>query len=31
MDKKFGFHKPTGWHGAKIIYPDDTVDQIDDL
>jgi len=31
MDKKFGFHKPTGWHGVKIIYPDDNIDQIDDL
>ena len=31
MDKKFGFHKPTGWHGVKILYPDDNIDQIDDL
>ena len=31
MDKKFGFHKPTGWHGVKILYPDDNVNQIDDL
>jgi P4 family phage/plasmid primase-like protien len=31
MDKKFGFHKPSGWHGVKILYPDDNVDQIDDL
>lgn len=22
MDKKFGAHKTTGWHGAKIIYPE---------
>ena len=21
IDKKFGFHKSTGWHGCKIIYP----------
>jgi P4 family phage/plasmid primase-like protien len=31
MDKKFGFHKPTGWHGVKILYPDDSINQIDDL
>ena len=31
MDKKFGIHKPTGWHGVKILYPDENVDQIDDL
>jgi len=31
MDKKFGFHKPTGWHGAKILYPDDNINEIDDL
>jgi putative DNA primase/helicase len=31
MDKKFGSQKPTGWHGVKILYPDDNVDQIDDL
>jgi P4 family phage/plasmid primase-like protien len=22
MDKKFGPHKSTGWHGIKIVYPD---------
>jgi hypothetical protein len=21
MDKKFGLHKTTGWHGVKMIYP----------
>ena len=21
MDKKFGLHKATGWHGVKMIYP----------
>ena len=31
MDKKFGFHKPTGWHGVQILYPDDNINQIDDL
>jgi P4 family phage/plasmid primase-like protien len=31
MDKKFGFHKPTGWHGVKILYPDDNINEIDDL
>jgi len=31
MDKKFGFHKPTGWHSVKILYPDDNIDQIDDI
>jgi P4 family phage/plasmid primase-like protien len=31
MDKKFGSQKPTGWHGVKILYPDDNIDQIDDL
>jgi P4 family phage/plasmid primase-like protien len=31
MDKKFGFHKPTGWHGVKILYPDDSINEIDDL
>ena len=31
MDKKFGFHKPTGWHGVKILYPDDNMNQMDDL
>jgi putative DNA primase/helicase len=30
MDKKFGNHKTTGWHGVKIIYPDVT-DEINDL
>lgn len=31
MDKKFGFHKQSGWHGVKIVYPDDNINQIDDL
>jgi P4 family phage/plasmid primase-like protien len=31
MDKKFGTQKPTGWHGVKILYPEDNVDQIDYL
>ena len=31
MDKKFGFHKPSGWHGVQILYPDDNINQIDDL
>jgi len=32
MDKKFGFHKPTGWHGVKMLYNnDDNLNQIDDL
>ena len=33
MDKKFGFHKATGWHGVKIIYnTDDTLNElVDDL
>ena len=31
MDKKFGFHKPTGWHGVKILYPDDNINEVDDL
>jgi hypothetical protein len=22
MDKKFGLHKSSGWHGIKIVYPD---------
>ena len=22
IDKKFGHHKSTGWHGIKIVYPD---------
>ena len=29
MDKKFGPHKSTGWHGVKIIYPE--VDEFDDM
>ena len=29
MDKKFGLHKSTGWHGYKIIYPE--TDEIDDI
>ena len=32
MDKKFGFHKPTGWHGIKILYPDESNNEfVDDL
>jgi len=32
MDKKFGFHKPTGWHGVKILYPDESNNEfVDDL
>ena len=32
MDKKFGFHKPTGWSGVKILYPDETDNTfVDDL
>jgi P4 family phage/plasmid primase-like protien len=32
MDKKFGCHKPSGWHGVKILYPDESNDTIaDDL
>ena len=31
MDKKFGFHKQTGWHGVKILYHDDDINQLDDL
>jgi P4 family phage/plasmid primase-like protien len=33
MDKKFGFHKPTGWHGVKILYnTDDNLNElVDDL
>jgi P4 family phage/plasmid primase-like protien len=30
MDKKYGLHKSTGWHGVKIIYPEVT-DEMDDL
>ena len=26
LDKKFGSHKPTGWHGIKWIEPEDTDD-----
>jgi putative DNA primase/helicase len=29
MDKKFGIHKSTGWHGAKILYP--TTDEMEDI
>jgi P4 family phage/plasmid primase-like protien len=29
MDKKFGLHKSTGWHGVKIIYP--TNDEMEDI
>jgi putative DNA primase/helicase len=31
MDKKYGLHKPSGWHGVQILYPDDNINQIDDL
>jgi P4 family phage/plasmid primase-like protien len=33
MDKKFGFHKQTGWHGVKILYntEDENLNEIDDL
>jgi P4 family phage/plasmid primase-like protien len=32
MDKKFGFHKPSGWHGITMLYNnDDNYNQIDDL
>jgi P4 family phage/plasmid primase-like protien len=31
MNKKFGNVKSTGWHGVKIIYPDDEEDVIADL
>ena len=29
MDKKFGLHKSTGWHGVKMIYP--TTDEIQEI
>ena len=29
MDKKFGLHKSTGWHGVKMIYP--TTDEIQEM
>ena len=29
MDKKFGLHKTTGWHGVKILYP--TSDEMEDM
>ena len=30
MDKKFGLHKTTGWHGVKMIYPNtDEIQEID--
>ena len=32
MDKKFGVHKKTGWHGVKIVYPEnDGNGEIDDI
>jgi P4 family phage/plasmid primase-like protien len=31
MDKKYGFHKQTGWHGVKISYHDEDINQLDDL
>ena len=30
MDKKFGLHKPTGWHKCKIVYPEN-VDEMDEI
>jgi P4 family phage/plasmid primase-like protien len=30
MDKKFGQHKTTGWHGVKIIYPDEMENNLTD-
>jgi P4 family phage/plasmid primase-like protien len=30
MDKKCGMHKNAGWHGYKIIYPDN-VDELDEM
>jgi len=30
IDKKFGHHKSTGWHGIKIVYPDMS-DDINDV
>ena len=29
MDKKFGLHKTTGWHGVKMIYPN--ADEMQDV
>jgi hypothetical protein len=29
MDKKFGACKKTGWHGIKIIYPEEDVEEDD--
>lgn len=29
MDKKYGLHKTTGWHGVKIIYP--TTDEMEEV
>ena len=29
MDKKFGLHKSTGWHGVKMLYP--TTDEIQEI
>jgi hypothetical protein len=29
MDKKFGIHKSSGWHGVKILYP--TTDEMEDI
>jgi putative DNA primase/helicase len=31
MDKKFGQHKVTGWHGVQIIYPEEEEEDIDNL
>ena len=31
LDKKFGAHKPTGWHGIAWIQPEDEKDEIDEL
>jgi P4 family phage/plasmid primase-like protien len=30
MDKKFGQHKTTGWHGVKIVYPDEMENNLTD-
>jgi hypothetical protein len=31
MDKKFGASKKTGWHGVKIIYQEEEVEEEDAL
>ncbi len=30
MDKKYGMHKTTGWHGVKILYPDENNEEFVD-